>query len=224
MQVAIMYWEYLKAVLARALQPTVRVTDGLQILAASASPAVGKLLGIKMPETTGNDIFAYIGAAALVFIVIRLFWAPYAIWKDQISTNAELRLELSKPERLVIEALARRRAKARVKLVQNITDVMHHSFFFNDKNFKSKDLAKYYKKGLALCGQSGLGDNSIRIYTRLMNYSHAILCEKNEHREALRDLGYNFSNYVNGAVTYEVLLLQLPPKLETEAPPKTSPD
>ena len=105
-----MFLIYLGEVFKRALTPTPRMTDGLQVIAASAFPAVSKFFGVKMPTDIGNDTLAYIGAATLAFIFIRLFWAPYSIWKEQIAESADLRLELSKPERLLLERLAGQKA------------------------------------------------------------------------------------------------------------------
>lgn len=123
-----MYWIFLKEVFKRAFHPAPRVTDGLQILAASALPALAKFFGVRFSHSVNNDALAYIGAVAVLFIVIRLFWAPYSLWKTTVEENSAMKLELKKPERMVSERLARQKAKALVKVVEGLNVLQFESF------------------------------------------------------------------------------------------------
>jgi predicted permease len=118
-----MYFIFLWEVLKRAFSPTARVTDVLQILAASTIPAIGKFAGISLPASANDDALAYIGLIAVSFIIIRLMWAPYSIWREQAGEIGTLKLELSKPERAVVEHLAKHRAEARVELIRRLPEM-----------------------------------------------------------------------------------------------------
>lgn len=122
-----MYLQYLGAVFARALRPTVRITDGLQILAASFVALGARLAGVKMTDDIATNILAYVGMAVTALIVIRLFWAPYSIWKDQLADSAGLRLELSRPERLELEHKASQSATDRRQGARLLADI--HAYF-----------------------------------------------------------------------------------------------
>ncbi len=119
-----MYWIWLSEVLKRAFTPTPRVTDMLQILAASALPAAAKFIGLELPQSAGDDALAYIGLVVACFLAIRLAWAPFAIWKDDRREVAQLKLELTKPERLELERMAKLRAKHRLKLGKQLWQML----------------------------------------------------------------------------------------------------
>ena len=91
-----MYLRFLALVFSRAFQPTTRITDGLQIIAASALPAAALVFGVRMPAEIGAQALAYIGLATVAFVAIRLLWAPYALWKEQIEIADKLRYELGR--------------------------------------------------------------------------------------------------------------------------------
>ena len=139
-----MYWIFLKEVLKRAFHPAPRITDGLQVLVASALPALGKFFGFKLPVSAGNDAFAYIGAVAGLFVVIRLFWAPYSLWKDAVEKKLMLELELKKPERMLSKRLAKEKARARVKLIEGLNVLQFASFSTaaTDKAKVNRELVK----------------------------------------------------------------------------------
>ena len=151
-----MLWAYLGEVGRRAFSPTARMTDALQVVAASALPAVGKVFGLNIPATAEADILAYIGLAAVAYIAIRFIWAPYAIWKDDRVEVAQLKIELSKPERLIIENMAKIQAKKRVKLSRQIQK-MHMVAFYRDGHGRAIDqLNKEFIASIHLAQNCGL--------------------------------------------------------------------
>lgn len=216
-----MYWEYLKAVLVRALQPTVRVTDGLQILAASASPALGKLLGIKMPDTIGNDVLAYIGAAALAFIIIRFFWAPYSLWKEDKVTIVGLRDDLGKPERLVAEHIAKHRAKAVMKIIKKLHELHTHFFVDGLSDARRGMIAKLGNDIVMLSHKANLSEafrdalHSFEAEGKMRATKNETADRKSQDFEVL-DL---LQAHLHGQITAEYLLSQLPPDIEPGTQP-----
>jgi hypothetical protein len=214
-----MFWLYLGEVIKRALLPTPRVTDGLQVLAASAFPAVGKFVGIKMPTDIGNDTLAYIGAATLAFIFIRLVWAPYAIWKDQNTDMAGLRLELSKPERLLFEKLVKHRARARIKLAAELEDFQTISFSNDWSKFAETKTAQEMVKIRRLQAESGLCDifNDGRqcLLVAVKNEVNADNEDLPLVRESQRILRL-LQRHLLGEITAETLALQLRPNTATK--------
>lgn len=123
-----MYLVYLGEVLKRAFTPAPRLTDGLQVAAASALPAAASFAGADLPTSAQGDALAYIGLVVVSYFVIRLFWAPYAMWKEQSAEICVLKLELTKPERLVLEHLSKHRARAIIKLQKELSNLHARTF------------------------------------------------------------------------------------------------
>lgn len=214
-----MFWTYLLAVFRKALSTTTRVTDGLQILTASVLPGVAKFLGVTMPESIGNDALAYIGAAALAFIVIRLFWAPYALWKEQVETVDGLKIELSKPQQMIMVRLAKHRAKARAKLAAKLEDYQTIAFSENWTDGADIRSAKAMTKIRRLQAEAGLSEafNEGRKTLMLLvmaeaNKADNAVTEKRGSQHVLELL----QRHLVGDVTAEALALQLPKGTELE--------
>lgn len=118
-----MFVQYIGLLFSFAFRRSTVRTDVMQILAASALPGVAKFAGFKMPDTASNDVLAYIGLATIAFIVLRLIYAPYAVWKEQLSEMGVLREELAKPERVEANRLAEIRAEAKADLAYVIAQM-----------------------------------------------------------------------------------------------------
>ncbi|MGN6356082.1 MAG: hypothetical protein ACTHLU_01210 [Novosphingobium sp.] len=207
-----MYFIYLWEVLKRAFTATPRLTDALQILAASAVPAVGTVFGITLPAETPALVLAYIGMAALAFFVIRLFWAPYSIWKDHGAEIGGLKLELSKPERLILARLAKHRAKARVKLMQHLVQMGLDSCRDADQGM-ARTLAKTTYKAISAAHAAGYGRN-----VRGLIIDYSTICEKDPENEFCDrwDAEESLLAFVNGDITFEAAERRLLPYTESE--------
>lgn len=130
----------------------------MQIVAASAIPALAKFSGVRMPESASGDVLAYIGLAAIAFICLRLLSAPYFIWRGQVSDIGHLKAELSKPERMVMEHLARHRAKARAKLAAKLEDFQTLSFYEGMDDLKNGTIASKMAEIRRLQASAGLSE------------------------------------------------------------------
>lgn len=201
-----MYFLFLWEVVKRAFTPAPRVTDMLQILAASALPATSKFVGLELPQNAGESALAYIGLIALSFIVIRLFWAPYAIWKDQGAEIGGLKLELSLPERLILSNLAKHRAKARVKLIKSIL-LMGLKSFGADKT----EVSTACFRAVSYAHAAGYGDDvryAITTYSDICRYDpNNDFCGRFDAEESLIKL-------FNGEITIEAVQSRLQPYIE----------
>lgn len=133
-------------------------------------------MGVKMTDDLTSNILTYIGLVPVGFMIIRFAWAPYAIWKEQIVESAELRLELSKPERLVIKHLAKHRAKAKIK----ITKELHNLGVISHEADQEIRIAKISDIGLKvhrLCHQAAMPEDFI---TAVYKYMELCKMEKVE--------------------------------------------
>lgn len=215
-----MYLTYLGEVLKRAFAPTVRLTDGLQIAAASALPAASKFAGVNMPETMGNDVLSYIGAATISFITIRLFWAPYAIWKEQVANVAGLTLELSKPERLVLQELSKHRAEARAKLAAELEELQSYAFAEKWEGFARSGTAQKMSEIRKLQAAAGLSDAFDNGRRWLLTYVKEEVETPNDQivRETQKSLHLLrlLQRHVIGDLTAEDLALRLPADTATK--------
>ena len=212
-----MYFTYIWEVLKRAFTPTSRVTDMLQILAASALPAASKFAGVQLPQDANNSALAYIGLIAATYVAIRLFWAPYSIWKDQSAQLGSLKYELSRPEQLERRMMAKKRAKARMALAQTMREFQLISFQgdnarSDDLNTKMVKLHSQLPDSLALTKAiSLLHDLCLKADDHEYN---SMEWEKVQNKAILVTLAAQ--SYLNGMITAEQLALQLPQDIEPE--------
>lgn len=215
-----MYLQYLGAVFSRALQPTVRITDGLQILAASFVALGARLAGVKMTDDVATNILAYVGMVATAFIVIRLFWAPYSLWKEDKGAIGELKNELSKPERIVTERLAKQRAKAIMRIIEELHKLQ--SLFFappveltllRADALCTKIFMLSYKANLPDAFRDGLNALSDEGGIRLKRHPNV------EREPQDFDVMELLQAFLHSQITAEYLLSQLPPGIEPETPP-----
>lgn len=217
-----MLWQYIGLVLSFSLRRSTIRTDIMQILAASALPAAAKFAGIKMPETASNDMLAYIGLATIAFIVLRLLCAPYFIWREQTAHIRDLKLELSKPERLVFAKIAEHRAKARAKLAAALEDYQTLAFVNEWDEFAKNQSGERGAKVNRYAAASGLGETfhkARRLLYASVQLEGEISNEKlSPERESMRILRM-IQSHVIGDITAEALALQLPASIVVKTLP-----
>ena len=216
-----MFLVYLGEVVKRAFSPAARLTDGLQIAVASALPAAARFAGVEMGPSTQNDALAYIGLVAVSLIVIRVLWAPYDMWREQSGLVADLKLELTKPERLITEHMAKRKAKNRIKILEHLRQV--HDLGYNYATDASFLGYKSFNDACHLVPLSGL-DQRIRgvIVTFLkaceFRFENKLPGNWTTDLQCLIEIG----NYVDGRTTIEELLDYWPQKTELKASSSTA--
>jgi hypothetical protein len=215
-----MYGQYIATVTRRAFQPTARITDVMQILAASAAPAVAKFLGFPVP--TPEDTLAYIGAAAIAFVALRLFFvAPYQVWRTQAGEIGTLKLELSKPEQIEMRRMARMRARARVKMAQMLGSLHLEFQLGRVDGKKSLRATKETVRLLArIDGGPAFGYGTSLLHASLLRASDL------EDEEAMRDavnalsgLVRDLQAFLHGRITAEALALRLHQGIGLETQP-----
>ena len=212
-QPSAMLWQYLGQIFAFAFRRTTPAIDGLQVVAASAIPAFAKLMGVKMASDTANDALAYIGFAAIAFIILRLLSAPYFIWREQTSDVACLKHELNRPERLEQELLMRKRAKFRIRLSAHIYE------FYMQASSKpyTGDFGSMSLHGIKLVGQASTSVSLQKGYSRLIDYSiDAVKNGNEEARPIMAQLVNDLNKFLHHEITAEDLALRLPPGIELE--------
>lgn len=79
--------------------------------------------GIHTPSDIGNRSLAYIGLAALSLLLVRLVSAPFFVWRANEIEVERLRNELTKPSRIELKSLAKKRAKARLQIAKLVGKV-----------------------------------------------------------------------------------------------------
>jgi hypothetical protein len=220
-----MYFTFLWEVLKRAFTPAPRVTDMLQILAASALPAASKFIGIRLPQNAGDNALAYIGLIALSFVVIRLFWAPYSLWKEQEGQIGGLKLELSRPERLELEHMAKLRAKARMKMARVIRQFQHKYFLGEGQDMSSEMLDRQLVRLHAQVSPSSAFTTVFADFHQEMRtlegkgVAHDDSMEDAGHHKRGLTLAYALSEWLHGRITDEALLLRWLKGTESETQP-----
>lgn len=217
-QVGAMYFLFLWEVVKRALTPVPRVTDMLQILAASALPATSKFVGVELPQNAGESALAYIGLVALSFVIIRLFWAPYSIWRDQNGEIGSLKLELNKPEKIELARMAELRADAKSEMSGAINQMLFLTMEVNPLR-NSEKIGALIRRISSLSGPAHTSQSFANGYSRLGLLCYAIIREGKtegyEKRDAVVvELANAMELYLHGRITAEDLALRLPPKPE----------
>lgn len=216
-----MYGTYVVAVVRRAFQPTARFTDVLQILAASAAPAIARFFGVVVP-TTGETL-AYIGAAAVAFIALRLFFAaPYQVWHEQLSQIDAMRDELAKPAHIENHILAKIRAKKKIRLAAILRQMYWYSCNNTDeqRDASAEKMTVLVSRAISLMGQAGLGVAFGQAFALLNSYclQHLIHNDKaaqNTTHQLINDM----LELLHGRITGEALAFRLPPGIEVETRP-----
>ena len=186
--------------------PTSRVTDSLQVVAASALPAIANFAGVELSSSAEGNVFAYIGLAALSLFGIRFLWAPYSIWKAQTETIGELERELANPERMVLERLAKYRAKDIMKLVEIAHDISMSTY--RDDDERDLLISNQFNKAHRLSSRIGLPDKFVTCLSRF-----SAVCRKG--RENKKDWPHldardHIISFLQKKITIEQLLDQLP--------------
>lgn len=207
-----MFLTYMGEVLKRAFTPTPRLTDGLQIAAASALPAAAQFAGVDLPQSAEGSVLAYIGLVALCLFIIRFFWAPYAMWKEQNAQVASLRLELSKPERIEFERMSKLRAKSKMKLAARLREYYWLSCQRSDAEKASAKMGLVLNDLIQLMGQADSAISFGRGVALLNDYAFANLLNGDDSARSIsHSLICNLLDHLHGKITDEALALQLPP-------------
>lgn len=210
---------YLARVLAFTFRGSVRQTDSWQIVAGgTAIPSivlggVYGLMGRDVPSISPTEWATFFGYGLVTWLGIRFLVAPFFIWREQYEETAELRLELSKPERMVMEHLTRHRAKARAKLASQLEDFQTYAFAeeFNDAciaataNKMSKIRQLQAQAGLSNAFEKGRGRLLLAVQNEAKAPSHTLPMDRESDR-VLKLL----QRHLVGDLTAEDLALQLP--------------
>lgn len=193
------------------------MTDGLQILAASALPIATRLVGIDMPDDAGNLVLAYIGLAAIAFIAIRLFWAPYSLWKEQGQQLNLLNLKLAAPE------IERRKHQAGIVAANRLKMAGYlwqdYYYLMSVIDGESKRINKEYgKERFRMLAETDFGLVFLRANDVIAQIASRV-DQKNwlkTDRAILTTAVCQTIGYLHGNITAEVLWSRLPPYIEEE--------
>jgi hypothetical protein len=208
-----MYGQYLSAVAGRALQPTTRIVEVIQILIAVAAPGIAHLAGVPMPPS--DNLFTYVGYALAAFVVFRLlFVAPYELWREQTGAIGKLKLELSEPERKEIAHMASIRAEKRLELAAELRQF--HWIAFTEIDAGTKEpLNNSYGRLLSLMGQAGVPESFDTMFGRFTDECSALNRSRRDGDSDKNAGRYSFSyiddltQYLHGRITAEQLALKL---------------
>jgi|TARA_A100001518_G_C1223156_1_gene68762 hypothetical protein len=217
-------FQFIGRILSFALRGSVRQTDSWQIIAggtALPSIALGVIYGLvgwDTPTVEADQWATYFGYGLATWLAIRLVVAPFFIWKEQYEETAELRLELSKPERLVLEHLAKHRAKARAKLASLVEDLQTCAYAQQFEGFASSRSAELSAKIRGLEAESGVADAFCEGRKMLMaaisteaDIPNAELAKMTLASPKITKL---LQRYLVADITAESLALQLPKSIE----------
>lgn len=217
MQTLRMVWQYIGLVLSFAFRRTTLAIDSLQVLAASAIPALANLAGLKMAPSIQNEALAYIGAIGIALVAIRLLSAPFFIWREQVGELAQLRLELSRPERMELKRLAKLKAKRKLRLAEAINDFNYAHFPRTDEEISFG--SDKYAEIVSLARQLSLG-SAFTIAVARLNSLGRIRQSGQMPSGYFPDMALtdDINRYLMGSITAEDLLLRLPPDTVPKTP------
>lgn len=200
-------WQYLGLLLVKAFSPAMRVTDALQAIIASALPAVGLLLGWTFTDNANATAFAYVGAAVVALIGIRLLWAPYSLWKEQQASIEALQGELARPERMVIEHLAKYHARDRRRAIKHVHTMMYQAHFKHEG--KKARIEKAFRAAQRAAMSANLPLDCSRYLVRYQVFCISYDADTDDGAEAIA-IGDNLIQYLTGSLTIEQLNARLP--------------
>ena len=142
--------EYLHEILSRTFKPSVRITDGLSIMAGVAVPAFYWLQDKPVPEDILGPVSFVILTVAAGAIVLRLITAPYFIWKEDGERIDELETALAAPahkeQELISEILARQKVEAAEEISGVMRLIQEENVPVADKKAALAKILKYRDK------------------------------------------------------------------------------
>lgn len=208
-----MLWNYLGRVFAFAFRRTTPAIDGLQVVAASALPAIARISGAHFAANASTDALAYIGFAAIAFVLLRLLSAPYFIWRDQSQEIAQLKHDLNLPERRERALLTKKRVKYRLKLASHIHEYYMHAHS-SGKDDTVSVLGATGMKLVAKCGTS----NALRTgYSRLVDYSQIIRGDRaDDVVKILANLVNDLNSFLHQEIDEDALNKRLPSEVSDD--------
>lgn len=221
-------WLYLGRVFAFTFRGSVRHADSWQIVAGgTAVPSIllGIIFGVvgqDMPNITPAEWATFFGYGLITWLLIRFLVAPFFIWREQYEESTELRTELSKPERMVMERLSKHRAKARAKLAASLEDFQTLAFASNWDDAHDQLSASKMSKCRKLQAEAGLSEAFETARLRLTNLvvSEGKKDNSNLPLDRISDEVLKLmQSYLMGDITAEILALRLPPYTELEKQP-----
>jgi hypothetical protein len=219
--------QYLLRVLAFTFRGTVRQADSWQtVLGGTALPSIGLgvvygLLGRHVPTISQAEWASLFGYGLVTWLAVRFVIAPFFIWREQYEETTELRLELSKPERMVMEHLTKHRAKARAKLAAELEDIQTWSFYEIWDESVGLEFGKVAASARRLQAEAGLSEAYSQGWGSLLS---AVM---EEGKKPNKDLPLNreserilqlLQKHLVGDLTAEALALQLPKGTAPEKP------
>lgn len=208
--------EYTKSVLSRAISPAMRFTDGLQLAVAVAVPAFAKFSGVSVGAAANETAFAYVGAALVSLIVIRLLWAPYALWKDQSSRIEDLQEQLARPAHMVRQLLAKSQSEHRAGAIGRIHEMALASTAAEAQ--REERVADPFVQAQGHLAQAGL---PIEFTVYLSGFGR--FCIEHRPKEGAADgalpfiLAENYIRFVAGEVDFEQFKSSLPSILQPKS-------
>lgn len=206
-----MAWAYFGELLRRVFFPTTKGADYVSVLVPLAIAATAFFLGVKVSEDATVQILAYVGLFTLLTFLLRLFvTGPYGMWKERVAEVGELKLELTRPERLELEHIARWRAKARMRLATRIREFAWA--IYHDDYDKISALSRRMMKLHARIGEHGAVSVGISRLHDIAKAAEGLDKGSIELRAALKEASRTsgaLQDHLHGKITAEVLALQL---------------
>jgi hypothetical protein len=210
---------YLARVIAFTLRGSVRQADSWQIVAGgTALPSIALgiiygLLGRRMPTIEQAEWASYFGYGLITWLALRFFVAPFFIWKELYAETTELRLELTKPERMVMEHLAKHRAKARAKLASALEAFQSLSFCEEWNETAERSWVMQGSKIDRLKAEAGVSRSFNKGCDLLLTILQEEASKPNNQQPGVRKsekLVALLQRHLMGEITAEDLALQLP--------------
>ncbi|MBH1945496.1 hypothetical protein I5L01_14815 [Erythrobacter sp. YJ-T3-07] len=216
-------FSYIGQLLEFALRGSVRQADKWQIIGATALPSLllgvaFQLAGLAVPVIEAAEFPTYLGYGLIAWIAIRFFLiGPYALYNEQLAETAQLRLELSKPERMILEHLAKKKAKNRIKLLTLLKELYNSGFDY--KKAGTFQGYRYFNEASHLIPVTGLDPRLLNPVVVLLKavefrFENELIGNWITDLECLRGI----MDYIDGRVTIEDLLLRWPKDTELKKP------
>lgn len=219
------YASYLSRLLLFALRGSVREADKWQIVGGTALPSIiiGVLFHVAqvpVPTISAAEFPTYLGYGLIAWVAIRLlFVGPYFLYQEQLQDVAKLRLELSKPERIEHERMARARGKKKIELAALLRQLYWESCQRREPEAAMLRVSRVLKKSIKLMGQANVSDSFGKAFAILHDYAFKSLTENDTDAQFVSHaLINNMLDYLHGKITAEDLALRLPPSIGSEKP------
>lgn len=142
----------------------------MQVVAASAIPILGNLLGVINPADMGPVVLSWIGYIAIAVVTLRLICAPYYVWKEQAEEAEQLKVELDLPSFREKQKLSDLIAEKRMNLLETVSNMQIAAIYQDEDQWQELG-----KKAYIIASQ--IGDS--RVDNLLYDYGADINCREN---------------------------------------------